>query len=305
MSDIKLFKISSADAVELHGGAMSREKDLQALIERHMESFLGVRFLATEYSTGKTHRGRIDSLGLDENNAPVIIEYKRHSSDNVMNQGLFYLDWLLDHRAEFELLVLKGLGEEAAEAIEWSAPRLVCIGGDFTRYDEHAVQQIDRNIDLLRYRSYDDGFIVLELVNSVTTTTVPQPKSQEHSSTKPGVYKTSSQYLEQGSPELRSLYKALSEHLLGLGEDVQEKTLKYYFAFKRIKNFACVEPYTRESKLLMLLKVDPESVDLEEGFTRDVRNIGHLGTGDLEVTIRSVTDIEKAASLVARSYTSS
>ncbi len=59
------------------------------LIESHMETFLGVRFLETEYRTGKTHRGRIDSLGLDENNCPVIIEYKRHSNENVINRGCF------------------------------------------------------------------------------------------------------------------------------------------------------------------------------------------------------------------------
>jgi hypothetical protein len=64
--------------------------------------------------------------------------------ENVINQGLFYLDWLMDHKAEFELLVLKTLGNECSKAIDWSAPRLVCIAADFTRYDGHAVQQIDR-----------------------------------------------------------------------------------------------------------------------------------------------------------------
>ena len=47
---------------------------------------------------------------------------------------------------------MKTLGTEVAEQIDWSAPRLVCIAGDFTRYDEHAVQQISRNIELFRYR---------------------------------------------------------------------------------------------------------------------------------------------------------
>jgi hypothetical protein len=28
----------------------------------------------------------------------------------VINQGLFYLDWLLDHRGEFELLIMKSSG---------------------------------------------------------------------------------------------------------------------------------------------------------------------------------------------------
>ena len=80
------------------------------LIERNMEALFGVRFVASEHSTGKKHGGRIDSLGLDENGSPVIFEYKRSVNENVINQGLFYLDWLLDHRAEFELLVMKNLG---------------------------------------------------------------------------------------------------------------------------------------------------------------------------------------------------
>jgi len=39
--------------------ATTRERDLQRLIEGQMETFLGVRFLASEYATGKTHRGRM------------------------------------------------------------------------------------------------------------------------------------------------------------------------------------------------------------------------------------------------------
>ncbi len=87
MSDIQLFRLHGGAATELTASAAALERNLQTLIEGQMETFLGVRFLATEYATGKTHRGRIDSLGLDENNCPVIIEYKRHSNENVMNQG--------------------------------------------------------------------------------------------------------------------------------------------------------------------------------------------------------------------------
>jgi RecB family endonuclease NucS len=139
MSDIKLFRYDPKSATELSGVSALVEKQIQSLIEKQMETFLGVRFLATEYSTGKTHKGRIDSLGLDENGCPVIIEYKRHTNENVMTQGLFYLDWLLDHRAEFWKLVLDRLGKEDADKIEWSGTRLICIAADFTRYDEHAV----------------------------------------------------------------------------------------------------------------------------------------------------------------------
>ncbi len=138
MSDIKLFRIANGLVSELEGSSVALEKRLQNLIEKHLDAFLGVKFVASEYSTGKTHAGRIDTLGLDENNCPVIIEYKRSLNENVINQGLFYLDWLLDHRAEFTLLCMKVLAT-SEDQIDWSAPRLICVAGDFTKYDEHAV----------------------------------------------------------------------------------------------------------------------------------------------------------------------
>ena len=77
MSDIKLFRLISGTATELQGSASDLEKPLQTLIEANLQPLLNIRFIATEHSTGKTHGGRIDSLGLDENNCPVILEYKR------------------------------------------------------------------------------------------------------------------------------------------------------------------------------------------------------------------------------------
>lgn len=76
---------------------MALEKFLQTLIERHLEPLLGVRFLASEYSTGKKHGGRIDTLGMDENGSPVIIENKRTLNETAINQGQYPLDDLLDH----------------------------------------------------------------------------------------------------------------------------------------------------------------------------------------------------------------
>ena len=88
-----------------------------------------------------------------------------NTNENVINQGLYYLDWLLDHKAEFELLSLKKLGTRADEVIDWSGPRLLCIAGDFTKYDVHAVQQINRNVELIRYRQFDRSLLLLDLVN--------------------------------------------------------------------------------------------------------------------------------------------
>jgi predicted transport protein len=300
MSDIKLFRVADLNAVELAGSSMAVEKTLQLLLERNLETILGVRFLASEHPTGKVHGGRIDSLGIDENGSPVIVEYKRATNENVINQGLFYLDWLLDHRAEFTLMAMKKLGADVEQEIDWSSPRVVCIAGDFTRYDEHAITQIGRDIELYRYRWYEEGFLVLELVNRVEGTR-PTPVPTDEGSTKV-VYKTVSEFLAQASSELKALYERLDAFLVALGDDVSIKANRNYFAYRRIKNFACVEVHPQNGELVAYLKVSPDEISLEDGFTQDVRNLGHLGTGDLKVRIRDIQGLERAEPLIRMSY---
>ena len=303
MSEIQLFRLAADCITELPGRAAAVEKQLQSLIETHMPTFLGVRFLASEYATGKTHRGRIDSLGLDENDCPVIVEYKRHSNENVINQGLFYLDWLLDHRAEFQWLVMEKLGKDVADGIDWAGTRLLCIAADFTRYDQHAVQQIPRNIELLRYKLFDHDLLLLELVNAVSVTDATAARPDAESGAKPktvGKDKSFDEQLALATPETRAIYETLAAYLLALGDDVQERKLKLYTAFRRLKNFASVVMYP--NRMLVMLKVDPGTVALETGFSRDVRQIGHWGTGDLELTLASMADFEKAKPLLDRSY---
>jgi predicted transport protein len=211
----------------------------------------------------------------------------------------WYLDWLMDHKAEFELLVLDKLGKDAKNEIEWSTPRLLCIAGDFTRYDEHAVQQINRNIELIRYKKFGDKLLLLELVNAVSAKESVESKPTSGGSAR---QRTVTECLEQASPDLRDRYEALSAFMIALGDDVQQKALKLYFAYKRIKNFACVDVHTQTKNIMVYLKVDPKSIDVEEGFTRDVSKIGHFGTGSLEVTIRSDNDLERAKHLIEKSY---
>lgn len=321
MSDIKLFRVESGQATELPAYSVQIEKSLQDLFEANLENLLGVRFLASEHSTGPVHGGRIDTLGLDEDDCPVIIEYKRAVNENVINQGLFYLDWLMDHRKEFQWLVLERLGPDVARAVDWSAPRLLCIAGDFTRYDEHAVKQINRNIELLRYRRFGGDLLMVELLHAPSVSksngTALRPESSALTpakpETSPGMPETvpgpdpyASQRIANrianAPSDLRDLYEAVSAFLSSLGDDVQVKELKYYIAYKRIKNFACVEIYPQARVVTAYLKVDPGAVNLEPGFTRDVRRIGHFGTGDLEVSMRNLGDFEKAQSLFQRAY---
>lgn len=315
MSDIKLFRLGDV-VTELAGEAVQVERSLQQLFETNLEALLGVRFLASEYSTGPAHGGRIDTLGLDEDGTPVIIEYKRSVNENVVSQGLFYLDWLLDHRKEFQWLAMEKLGHEAAKSVEWSAPRLLCIAGDFTRYDEHAVKQIARNIELLRYRRFGPDLLMIELVHvpkptrSATSITARSVDTEQSSGLAADSTRGDDNYrtyriayrLSQASSDLLDIFNAVKDYLSALGDDVQVKELSLYIAFKRIKNFVCLEIYPQSRTVVAYLKLDPSTVELESGFTKDMTNIGHYGTGDLQVTLRKMDDFTKAQPLFIRSY---
>lgn len=301
MGDLKLFNIGKKSVQELDGRAAGLERSLQVIFERNLETLLGVRFLESEYTT--SHGGRMDTLGIDENGCPVIIEYKRDRSENVINQGLFYLDWLMDHKGAFELLVRDKFGREDADQIEWSAPRLICIASDFTKYDEHAVNQMHRNIELIRYRRFGDDLLLLDLLTASSASKTNGSSSAASGATQN--YKTISEMIDEADTDLGELYQDVQAFLLGLGDDVQEKVLRFYVAYKRIKNFACVEIKNQIKVVRLYLKVNPDEITLEEGFTRDARKFGHYGTGDLEVTISSFEDLEKAKSLIQMSYEAS
>lgn len=307
MSDIKLFRIANGAVNELAGTTDAIEKSVQNFFEKNLEALLGVRFLATEFTTSNGER--IDSLGLDENGCPVILEYKRSLNENVINQGLFYLDWLMDHRKDFQWLVLDKLGKKDAEGVDWSAPRLICIAGDFNKYDDHAVKQIQRNIELIRYRRFGPELLMLDLVAATSVKGSPAASagtmSSEVAIPAVGKYKTISAVIEELDASMVDRFEALRAAVVALGDDVQEATLRLYVAFKRIKNFACVEFRPTAAKILIYVKVDPESVKLESGFTRDVSNIGHFGTGDLEITLSKSEDLERAMPFIKRSYENS
>lgn len=98
-----------------------------------------------------------------------------------------------------------------------------------------------------------------------------------------------------------NLASAVDEGLLGIGNSVNRVERKTYRAYQRLRNFACLCAPQR-SELLVYLKADPADVDLVPGFTRDVSGLGHHGTGDLEVQLRTPRDVGRAQELFRANY---
>lgn len=294
MADIKLFNINGK-VKELKSGTVSLEKELQTIIENNMQTFFGVTFLASEY---RTTDGRMDSLGIDENHCPVIFEYKRSMNDNVINQGLFYLNWLIDHKDSFKLLVQEKIGQSISKKIDWSMPRVICIANDFARYDVFAIKQLGINISLIRYKKFENGFLMLEQINENIAKVTSNSKSiKTHSRYED---KTFIERYNELSDSMKNLYEDIKNYILTFGDDISENTMKFYVAFKKIKNIICICLY--KDKLLLYLKLNPSSVKIEKGFTRNVSKINHWGTGDIEITIKNQADFSKAKNLIDRAY---
>ncbi len=308
MSGVKLFRLRDGDAVELNSAPVVLDGSLQRLVEPNMETMFGVRLLASGYSTGSRHGGRIGSIGLDENGTPVVVEYERAGSANVVTEGVYFLDWLVDHRADVTLLVMDRLGPGVAADVDWRSPRLICVATGFTRADEHIVRQISRSIELVRCSDFEDGLVALELVAPARSDgsaglAAPTSASLTRSTTAGHTaYRTVAEELGQAPPMLRMLYAELEDYVESLGADVSHRVLDTYVAFRRLRNFTCVEVDLREEALLLYLRLDPDSVELEAGFTRDVRSLGHFGTGFLEVRVPDADAMARALPLVRASY---
>jgi predicted transport protein len=294
-----LYQLTPQSTVtQVKPASFQSEKELQQLFEANLEKLLGVRFIATEFFTGDRQKGRIDTLGLDQDGSPTIIEYKKSSKENVINQGLFYLDWLVDHKGDFTMAAQEVLGDHVA--IDWSQPRLILIAESFSEYDKYAVNRIDANIELWTYRRYGEKHLYLE---PIFTSTPLRKIPSEETKIEPGQETFSVEdHLEEKTEQIKTLFTAFQERLFALGDEgeIIEKPNKMYISYKHGKNFCEVKIQSQELKMWLDI-VKQDLIDPHD-LARDVSEVGHHGTGDVEVKLSSMDDIDKVMTLIEQSY---
>ncbi len=318
MGDIRLFYVINDSARELENNPFPYERGLQALFEKHLRALTGIDFLVSEYSTGQRHSRRIDTLGIDEAGRPVVIEYKRSRDENVINQGLDYLDWLDDHQAEFRELVRKKLGEEGR--VDFRIPRLLCIAGEFPRRDTVAARDSRRRIDLLRYRRYGDAHMALEWIFGGEDVS-PEPRSVSRPADRKAVPTPSPQptvsSLVRGedpdysiyppwnktSDETRTLFRELKTLVESMGK-VRTDAFKSEISFKCLAAPSNNEPVVAYVHLrihdglrVLVYETHVRHIPLEDGFTR------HQQSGKLrEIIIRGGKELQRAEPLLRAAY---
>lgn len=292
---MSIFIIKGNKILKSNINKFRNEKELQTLFENNLEEIFGVRFLASEFATTHPHGGRIDTLGIDDNNSPVIIEFKESEKDNVINQGLFYLDWLIDHKGDFEMLVQTKLGKNTK--INWDEPRLILVAQSYNEYDKYAVNRISENIELWRYVLYENDVLQVERISLPKASKKEIQKKQTKI-----VFKeySHSDHLSDKSQQIKDLFNKLREEILKLDERIQEKVKKHYIAFALDRNF--VEIVIQTNALKVYIDIPKKELNDPKDITRDCSEVGHWATGDSVFKVSNIEDISYALTLIKQSY---
>lgn len=302
-----IFQIKNGQAERVKLSEFKLEKDLQKIIEANLQTIFNCKLIATEFSTGNLHSGRIDTLALSEDNNPVIIEYKKVASSELINQSLYYLHWITDHKGDFQVAVNKALGNNTQ--VDWSEIRVICLAPEYKKYDLHAVQVMGANIELWQYKTYDNGVLNLEEIYR-RTESISHSDSHDTEGKNPIMVEagkkaaltrktathTMAEHLEILDDNFVKLFNEVRDYITGLDSSIEETPKQEYISYKTSQNFVCIG--THKNKLTLFLKIDPDEVKPLPKQCRDVRNIGHFGTGDLEIIIKSLEDFEETKYLI-------
>lgn len=298
-----LFSIKNQTTQKILPTKIGLERDIQRLFEKNLETVLDITFLATEYST--SFGGRIDSLGIDHNGSPVIIEYKRGQNDNVINQGLSYLRWLLDHKEKFEALVHE---KDGGIEIDWKSPRVICVAESYNKFDLDTADLLPISIELYRYQMYSGDILLLERASQpkvkISTSGVFDKNAEgEHKPFKEKIQYSVEDHLSWPNPKAKELFELLKERITALDDAIIEEPKAKYIAYKLTTNF--VDVVVLKDGLKIFLNVPSGELDDPKELARDLtkpKKVGHWGNGDYEMRFDDESDIDDVMALVKQSY---
>lgn len=292
-----LFKIADTELSLLSAIQPAKEKDLQRLIEANLLCVLDMHLLATEY---RTTTGRIDTLAIDSEGAPVIIEYKRNRNDNVINQSLSYLKWLsIQQPGFFEMLMQKQLPEHVFDNIrlDWKHPRVVCIAESFSQHDIDTVEIVPLRIELFKYRLYETDLLNIEAVtlnerqNNLLNHSQQAPVEISHAVIQAMKDQAETSYL------IRTLFDELREKIMLLDQLTIEKAGKRTITYRLTKIFA--EVLIRKDRLVIDLR--PLDYDDPRGIVERIAS-SYTVTLNRRVTLTVASELDYVFCLIEQSY---
>lgn len=301
------FEIKGNKLKKISQKEFKNEAELHKLIDNNLGEIFKIHYIKDEHVTDK--HGRIETIGLDESNRPVIIEYKKTKEKGQLVQANRYMTWIRQNPDSFELLAKKNLGNDISH-IDFSNPRIICLAQEYSIDDKCLALTL--GAELWKYRVYKNNVLTIireeepeQLIKSSRgKTTIEKIKRQ------PQTPKTIEQHLEGASNELKQLFTALDAGIMDISSEVERYTKQTQIVYKTSQNFVYLAIQNRKNCLRCLLLTDRDKINDPKKLTEKIPKTFGYGnvTREIFVSPKDVNsnkyDIEDVLDLLEQSYRS-
>lgn len=298
---MQIFSNKKQSLILLKEKPFKLEKEIQTLFENNLEMIGNLTFVKSEF---RIKDYRIDTLAYDEESKSfVIIEYKRDRNLSVIDQGVTYLNLMLDYQADFIVEY-----NESCQAnlkrneIDWSQSKIIFVSPAFTDYQKQSTNFKDLAIELWEIKRFENDMITINPIKrSKSAPSIKQIQHIQNSPldkvTKELIVYDEDTHLKDKNDEVSELYDSFKNAILALSADIEIYPKKLYIAFKKGKN-NIVSIHLQNRSLKLWLNAKKGNLDDPKKLTKDVSNVGHWSTGDYELTVSDTNNLEYIMSLV-------
>lgn len=157
---MKLLSLRKGVLEEVENIPFKKEKEIQTLVEANMDNVFGFMMIHSEFTVDNY---RIDTLCYDEqNNAFVIVEYKRGSSYSVIDQGFSYYQLMMNNKSDFILALSQHLGKVLqVNDVNWSESKILFVAPSFNNYQKDSVNFKNLPFELWTIQQFSNQTVVL------------------------------------------------------------------------------------------------------------------------------------------------
>ncbi|MDM1043069.1 MULTISPECIES: DUF5655 domain-containing protein [Empedobacter] len=295
-----IYKNSKENFSRLNEKQFKLEKEIQILFESNLDLLTGLKFIKSEFTIKSN---RIDTLAFDEESKSfVIIEYKRNQNYSVIDQGVSYLNLMLEYKADFIVEYNETQSENLKRNdVDWSQTRIIFVSPSFTEFQKQSSNFKDLSIELWEIKQFENDLIIVNPIKkSKSAPSIKQVQQSEDSEISKiakeiKVY-TEEEHLEGKNDDIIELYESYKEAILKLSSDIEIEPKKMYIAFKKGKNV--VDIRIQQKNLIFWINMKKGTLDDPKNIVIDCSSKGHYGNGDYELSISDTNNLEYIMSLI-------
>lgn len=262
-----LFEIKNKKASKINQKEFKNELELHQLIDKNLGEIFGVRFIKDEHITDK--HGRIETLGLDESNRPIVIEYKRTKEKGQLVQANRYMTWIKQNPDSFELLARKNIKDLKGE-IDFANPRILCFAQEYSIDDKCLALSL--GAELWKYRYYENETLVItrEEEPEQLISTKGKGMTIEKIPREPRVAKSVEEHLEGASKDLKDFFHRIDLEIRNISSEVERYTTNAEIIYKTSRNFVYLAVQNKNNCLRLLLRTTDDKIIDEKDLTKKI-----------------------------------